>query len=343
MSEPELNIVKDLPDSFLDCPAKQLVEILPGPTLVHLEGNRKQPLFISILLHGNETVGLSAIKNILKSYYGRELPRSVSLFIGNIAAASQGMRLLEHQQDYNRVWPSKHVQGESPEHRIMQKVVEEMKARGPFISIDLHNNTGLNPHYACINKLDNNFFHLATLFSRTVVYFLRPHGVQSMAFSEFCPSVTLECGRSDDDTGVTHATEFIEACLHLDHLPEQPIHTDDMHLFHTVATVKIPKEVSFSFGDALADISLKEDIEYYNFRELPAGTVLGYYNKSNVPYLDIIDESGNKNDKQFIQYIDGEIQLATWIMPSMLTMDKKVIQQDCLCYLMERYTIPAIN
>ncbi|NNE38834.1 MAG: peptidase M14 [Gammaproteobacteria bacterium] len=341
MSDLDLYITNDLPDRFLDCHATQLTEILPGPTLVHLEGQRKQPLFISILLHGNETVGLSAMQNILKYYYDRELPRSISLFIGNVEAAAQGMRMLDNQLDYNRVWPSERIHGDSPEHQLMQNVLAEIKARNPFISMDLHNNTGLNPHYACINKLDNSFFHLATLFSRTVVYFLRPYGVQSMALAKICPSVTLECGRIDDGTGVSHATEFIEACLHLDHLPEQPIHTDDMHLFHTVATVKIPHDTTFSFGDTPADIRLKEDIEYYNFRELPAGTTLGYYDLKKQPSLEIIDESGNRNDQRFVQYNDGEIQLATLVMPSMLTLDKKIIEQDCLCYFMERFPVPV--
>lgn len=338
-SELRLNITDRLPDAFPDCAADQLNSILPGPTLIHLEGRHNQPLFISILLHGNETVGLFAIQNILKTYANKELPRSISLFIGNVDAAAQGARMLEYQRDYNRVWPSEYVQSDSPEHRLMAEVVAEMKTRKPFLSIDLHNNTGLNPHYACINKLDNQFFHLATLFSRTVVYFLRPHGVQSMAFSTICPSVTLECGRIDDGSGVTHATEFIEACLHLDHLPEKPVSTDDIHLFHTVATVNIPEEISFGFGDTATDIRLKEDIEYYNFRELPAGTVLGYFEESRKPYLNIIDESGNESEQRFIRYVDGEIQLASRVMPSMLTRDKKVIQQDCLCYFMERFPI----
>jgi hypothetical protein len=28
-------------------------------------------------------------------------------------------------------------------------------------------------------------------------------------------------------------------------------------------------------------------------------------------------------------------------MPAMLTLDERIIRQDCLCYLMERYPLPA--
>ena len=87
---------------------------------------------------------------------------------------------------------------------MMRQLVDLMRERDVFASIDVHNNTGLNPHYGCINKLDPQFFHLATQFSRTVVYFIRPKGVQSMAFADICPAVTVECGKPDRPHGAAH-------------------------------------------------------------------------------------------------------------------------------------------
>ena len=78
---------------------------------------------------------------------------------------------------------------------MMREVVEQMRARGVFASVDIHNNTGINPHYGCVNRLEAPFLHLAALFSRIVVYFKRPLGVQSAAFAQLCPSVTVECGK----------------------------------------------------------------------------------------------------------------------------------------------------
>ncbi len=333
-----LNIFESLPSQLIDCKSTELADFLPGPSLIHLEGARKEPVFISILLHGNETVGLSALQNVLKSYPD-DLPRSISLFIGNVTAARDGLRRLDNQPDYNRIWPTPNRQGQTPEHEIMNQVCAEMKARQPFVSIDLHNNTGINPHYACINKLDHKFFHLASLFSRTVVYFRRPQGVQAMAFADICPSVTLECGRIGDETGIAHATEFIDACIHMNQLPEHEIRPEDLNLFHTVATVKVPEKFTFGFGDSPVDIRFVEDIEFYNFRELPAGTLLGYFQKDNVPHLDIVDENDEHVGQRFLTYKEGEIRLITEIMPSMLTLNEHVIRQDCLCYFLERFQI----
>ena len=146
-----------------------------------MPGRRGEPLFVSILLHGNEDVGLLAIQQVLREHPGQPLPRALSLFIGNVEAARRGVRRLDHQPDYNRVWPGADEDG-LPEHSMMRGIVDEMRRRRVFASIDLHNNTGRNPHYSCINRLEDRQLQLASLFGRTVVVFERPHGVQSMGF-----------------------------------------------------------------------------------------------------------------------------------------------------------------
>ena len=173
-----LKITEQVPEGFLEAEATAMREVLGGPTLMHLAGKQERPLFVSVLLHGDELAGLHAVQTLLREYHERELPRSLSVFVGNVEAAEHNVRRLAGQPDYNRIWPGTALE-ETPEHHIMQRVVDEMAAREVFASIDIHNNTGINPHYACVNHIDHRFFHLATLFSRTVVYFNRPQGVQS--------------------------------------------------------------------------------------------------------------------------------------------------------------------
>ncbi|MBV2124952.1 MAG: succinylglutamate desuccinylase/aspartoacylase family protein [Candidatus Thiodiazotropha sp. (ex Ctena orbiculata)] len=326
-----------LPENLLALEAKQLAAHLSGPTLIHLPGRRAQPLFVSVLMHGNEAVGWEAIRTLLARYQGgQDLPRALSLFIGNVDAAAQGLRLLPGQPDYNRIWYGSEV-AETPEHRVMEQVVERMRKRKPFASVDVHNNTGLNPHYACINRLDTRFFHLALLFSRTVVYFLRPKGVQSMAFADLCPSVTLECGKVGSAHGVEHARDYLEACLHLAEHPQHAVSHLDIDLFHTVAQVKISSLTSFGFSPGESDIVLAPDIDHFNFRELPAGTLFGWINGVGLDALDVRDEQGEAVAGDYFTIEEGQLCLHRSVMPSMLTKDLSVIRQDCLCYLMERY------
>jgi predicted deacylase len=95
-----------LPDGLLDCPATHLHDMLQEPTLVHLSGRRPQPLFVSVLQHGNEISGWDAVRRLLKGRYLRDpLPRSLILFIANVRAASRRQRKLTDQPDFNRCWP----------------------------------------------------------------------------------------------------------------------------------------------------------------------------------------------------------------------------------------------
>jgi succinylglutamate desuccinylase len=347
-----LTILNQIPEGFTDCTSENLHNILPGPTLIHLDGKRKEPLLVSILLHGNEPTGLLAIQLFLKKMQGKPLPRSLSLFIGNVTAAKEGLRHLDQQPDYNRIWPCNYPgkkgerKSETPEHAMMEQIVDIMRKKNVFASVDVHNNTGLNPHYGCINKLDTRFFHLATLFSRTVVYFIRPTGVQSMAFAEICPAVTVECGKPDQPYGATHAADFINACLHLSDIPSHAVAAHDMDLFHTVATVTVPDHISFDFIDTEAnktnesgstDICFSTNLDHLNFTELAAGTTLGFLRSDKIknPLL-VTDEHGQDATSRYLIFEEGELRSTREFMPSMFTLDKEVIRQDCLGYLMER-------
>lgn len=336
-----LTILDHIPDGLLDCAARDLHRILPGPTLIHLPGQRPQPLFVSVLLHGNETTGLTAIQGLLRKYDGHKLPRGLSIFFGNVSAAAEGRRHLDGQPDYNRIWPCPDCDGDLPEHAMMRQVVGEMRARKVFASIDIHNNTGLNPHYGCVNRLEPRFFHLATLFSRTVVYFIRPTGVQSLAFAELCPAITVECGKPDQPFGADHARDFVDTCLHLEALPDTPLDEHAMNLFHTVATITLREEASAGFApDEEAtdwDITFPPDLDHLNFRELPAGTAIGRVRKNpgTLP-LQVIDENGNDVSNRYLSIEDGHLRLRRAVMPSMFTLDLDIIRQDCVGYLMER-------
>ncbi len=335
-----LNELHKLPEKLLDLPATALHEKFGGPTLIHLQGQRQPALFVSVLMHGNEDVGWEAVRGLLRKYirHGDEqpLPRSLSLFIGNTMAAAVNMRRLPAQPDYNRVWPGSDM-SYTAEHGLMQQVVNVMASRGVFASVDVHNNTGLNPHYACLNAIRTETLHLAAMFSRTVVYFTHPVGVQSIAMTELCPSVILECGRVGQARGVKHAAEYLDACLHLAKHPLHPIAHGDIDLFHTVAIVKVPPRISFGFGCNNRDLCLLDDLERLNFRELPSGTSFGRVGSATVIPFDVRNEEDANVGERYFELEQEEIRTRTPLMPSMLTRDEAVIRQDCLCYLMERY------
>lgn len=321
-----------LPDGFLDAAPDALAAILGGPSLIHLAGRREPALFVSVLLHGNETTGLLAVQDVLRRFAEQSLPRSLSLFIGNVEAAAEGVRRLDGQPDFNRIWPGGDGD-DSPERAMAAEVADIMRRRGCFASIDIHNNTGVNPHYGCVNYLEPAYLYLATLFSATVVYFTQPRGVQSMAFGEFCPAVTVECGRVGSEHALHHARELIESGLHLQSIPSHPAR-DRYTVFHTVAVVRVRPEVRFGFEPG-GDLTLLEDLESMNFTELPAGTAIGHVADDAVFPVSVIDNQDRPVAESYFSIEEGELRTRRRVVPAMLTRDERVIRQDCLCYFME--------
>ncbi|KPK49591.1 MAG: peptidase M14 [Thiotrichales bacterium SG8_50] len=339
MADVKLNTLDRVPEALYTARPEALEDLLGGPTLLHLPGRRPAPLFVSLLLHGNESTGLHALQRVLQSFGASTLPRALSVFIGNVAAARFGLRRLDGQPDYNRIWPGSPVTG-CDEAAVLAEVVAQMQSRDVFASIDVHNNTGLNPHYACVNRLETPFLHLATLFARTVVYFTEPAGVQSAAFASLCPAVTVECGKPDSPGSATHAAEFISAALHLAEFPRHPIAAHDLDLYHTVATVKIPDTVTLSFDGEPADVMFVPELDHLNFRDLPAGTALAQVRDGHREPLWIPDADGGNRWRDFLQVRAGRLELTRALMPSMLSRDARVVRQDCLCYFMERLPLP---
>lgn len=327
-----LNETNVLPEGLLDTKANELLTVLGAPTLIHLEGEIKKPLFVCSLLHGNETTGFYAIQQLLREYQNEPLPRSLSIFIGNVEAAAQEQRRLDSQLDYNRIWPGTHY-SDSAETDMMKTICNIMKKRKPFVSVDIHNNTGYNPHYACVNILNPHCLQLASMFGSTVVYFTSPKGVQSSAFSDFCPAIVLECGQSGQSDGVLHSLNLLKTVLSLEAIPEG--HPDHINLHHTVARVTVPDR--FTLGtENDADICLDSELENRNFHQLATGSVFASVNSDSQARLVASNESDEDVTDEFFEMVNNNIVLKKDIIISMYTTNETAIRQDCLCYLMER-------
>lgn len=361
-TNPSLHVLTQLPAGLTELPAEKLRDALPGPTLLDLPGTRPEPLFVSVLLHGNETTGWEAARRVLREHIAEDgqlkLPRRLILFIGNIDAAARSRRHLDHQVDFNRIWAGSPAGQDGPEYRLAREVLDYLSELTLFASIDIHNNTGRNPHYGCVNKLEPAFLRLAALFGPMVIYFLRPREVQSMAFSRLCPAVTVECGRPGEEAGEKHATEFLNAALRLHDLSDRHLPHGTVRVYHTVATVKLKPETKFVFDgsagvpatetESVGTLVLPAHLDEWNFQELPTGTVLarltssGVFSDERLPMV-VLDEDGRDIAGDYLRIDREKGQLLTRrpIMPSMFTLDDRVIRQDCLGYLMESYPLPG--
>jgi succinylglutamate desuccinylase len=334
-----LTIIDELPEHFLTIEYQNIKELFDRPTLIHLKGKKEPSLFVSILLHGNEYSGLMIMQELLakhKADNGYDLPRSIWLFIGNVEAASQGLRRLDSELDFNRAWPGT-TKPEDDTAQLISEVMRHVTNDKLFAAVDLHNNTGKNPPYGCISVVDEPNQYLATLFNHIAMVFHTPKGVSTIAFDGICPAITLECSTPGNRLGIDKAIVLLEDLMHLDHFPTKPMPSRELQLVSNHAVLKVVEGVSFGFEDEKEEYELTfiANFDRHNFTQLQKGEVFAFTTLAKP--LVAIDENGVDVTDDIIKIESGKVSLKESYTPSMITLDKRVIAQDCLCYLLQEY------
>lgn len=324
----------EIPAEVANINPTQIRRLFPHPSLIELKGKKEETLFVSLLLHGNETTSFYVLQKLLAYLKKHPLQKSLTILVGNVYATEKNKRFLEHQKDYNRIWK----QGDEPEHTLAQKIKSHILKKKLFACIDIHNNTGTNPFYACINKLETQYIYLAQLFSRTLVYFQKPDTALSSVFATHCPSVTLECGQSGQAEGVNKAFHFILDVLNHQSL-DHPLSKLDFSIYETMAKLSLPVDLNIGFTNSTHDISFPEHFEQLNFQPLEKGALFARHSIKDQKAFELINDDGLDIFDQYFIQTDHEIYLKESFIPSMFTKNIEVIKQDCLGYIMKEISL----
>ncbi len=349
-----LNRFQAIPPRLLDAGPQELLGLLGGPTLLHLrsgpEGSptHRGALFVSVLLHGNETSGWYAVRRLLRDFPAP--PRDLLILVGNVEAAASGLRTLPGQQDFNRMW--RKPTG------IAREVLCHVAKVSLLAVVDLHNNTGRNPHYSVLTDFSAGSRGLAALFGDTAVYIEEPATVLTRAFSPHTPNITLELGPVSDKEAARRGYEYLRGLLQSDGIPAAP--GGNTQLYRTLARVHLRDGTRFAFtnrestsvtadwlrradasetdvappgGANDLDLVLDDAIEASNFARLPAGTLFGVTADGQTP--EVLDNDHRMVTGDFFEVRGGRIALRHSVVPAMYTTDPNVVRQDCLCYFME--------
>lgn len=304
-----------LPSALTDLPATRLADALGGPTLFDMRRAGEAPLFVSVLVHGNETSGWEAVRRLR-----RELTAcSVLLFVGNVQAAREGVRTLPTRPDFNRVWAG----GEWPEARVADELAEHVALAQPRLAVDIHNNTGRNPPYSVVARQDAATLAAARAFATRALLATQPNGFQTSRFARFCTAVTIEVGTPDDPSSVDRAAAFLHRQLH----PRPPSQPNTLALFETVARVTLSD-----------DAVVVPETQRFNFRTAPAGAVLVKRGALAAHAAD-----GTDLGEVYLRRGNGGTVLKRPSVIAMYTGDVQAARQDCLCYLLEATDAASVH
>ncbi len=328
----QLKVIETIPNELLKCEAQDIHRILGGPTIIHLKGDKPSAVFVSCLLHGNEVTGFYTVQRLLQSLVDRKAQRDIILFFGNTLAAQTGERHLFNQPDYNRIWQ----EGDLPENKLAMDVLDYVKDKNLFACLDIHNNSGKNPYYGCVNYVEKNWIQLAGLFSKKIVYFTEPSEVLSNSFSNFCPSVTIEAGLPGKEEGIKTVLAYLKDVINLESFDENfdPLSVD---VFHTIGRIMVEPTCSVDFDnkkDSQSDLSLASDIDENNFEVVPKSTHFGY--AKNLDFVKAINNKDETITEDIFCLKEGSLQSNRIFIPAMFTKDIFIMKEDCMGYIMEK-------
>ena len=308
-------------------PAQALANFLGAPTLFEIKGKSDKFVLFTVLLHGNEHTGYYAVRDLLKEFHeqNKTPENNIFFFIANVHATEKNLRHLDGQPDFNRIWKNNPDTQDFIDH-VVRKSNNNLQC-----SIDFHNNTGDNPLYSCMHDISHKTCNLAYDFSPTAIYFDKPEEAHVVAFANHTTAITVECGLSNHEAGYIAAKNLAHKQIQTKILTEDPSITKKLTLYDSNIRLRIPE-------NQINNFAFRHDLDKLNFLSLEEDILIG--NSKNGLKLDVDTRSQNKGEL-WIKYQDNNIYLRAGMMPAMLTNDKKVIEQDCLGYLMHEMHINA--
>lgn len=314
------NFEPNIDSHLLTLEASRLHNVLQGPTVFDLRKPSKRPIFVSTLLHGNETSGWNAVRRFLTEFRDT----SIVVLIGNIAAAAKNMRHLPGETDFNRIW-------QQPLWR--ERIDQTLRECNPWCGVDIHNNSGPNPHYSVVTNLDLNTLSLAKIFSDKLIYTQHTQEILSHAVAEHCPSMTIETGTVDDPMSETRAYELLAKLNTLDEVPNR--FSTNLEAYKTLAIVRVEHEDDTeletfpNFNRSLANKSFRTLKQGERFIDcLPDGWRLN------------VTTSGNQIEtERFFDVRHRQAFLKRDVVLSMFTPNPRLAMQDCVCYFLTQFSL----
>jgi hypothetical protein len=243
--------------------------------------------------------------------------------------------MLDDQPDCNRIW----ADASDPESKLARPVLAARRDTPLFAAVDLHDNTGHDPHFAIVTNLASETLSLSFRFSDHAVLVREPSTTLTRSIRDLCPAVTIELGPVGDPRADERAHDCLSRCLALERIPEND--TANLAIYRMRARVHIAADVSFSFaGDpGSAQPTLTSGVEGVNFHPLPEGTEFGTTDLPVDRTFNVLDNDHRNVTQDYLEVVDGRILLKQAVTPSMYTTEPAVIRQDCLCYFMERFRL----
>src|SRR6056297_345419 len=311
---------------------------LQKPTVIRVAGrDRSRTRAMATLLHGNEPSGLFALHRWLLEQHTPEV--NMLFLLGGVYPAkippSLSVRQLPEGRDLNRCFKEPF---EGEEGAIAKAMLAELRNANPECLLDVHNTSGTGPAFAVTVTNDAAHQALTSLFTdRLIMTDLRLGALMEYSEQEV-PTVTIECGGSQDDHAHELAYEgLVRYCSRPDVLSLEKAEWDVTVLRNPIR-VELAPEATIEYRlepTGRADLTLPPNIEHRNFGIVWPDEPLGWVGKKGLGILTAISHNRKENMEQVLRVQDGQIYAAQAIRAFMITTNPVIAKSNCLFYELE--------
>ena len=320
------------PDEFL--------QRLQNPTLILLDGrDNSRTRAFATLLHGNEPSGFFALHRWLLMQ--ETPPVKLAIFIGNVLAAKLApgfsYRQLPGGRDLNRCFrqPFDGVEGE-----VAHQLLDMLHELRPEALIDMHNTSGTGPSFGVTVQHDDQHQALTALFTDRLMYTDIKLGAL-MEFSERdVPTVTIEVGGSQDEHAHQLAWDGLLRYVRREDVLTLPEGDWGVEVLRNPVRVEIAADASLAFAEQPAinaDITLRPDIEHFNFGVLKSDVRLGWVGARGLNAFRVFNRREQDICHKVLRVVDGALYPAQSLKAFMITTNHSIALSDCLCYLVTEH------
>lgn len=326
--------VIDVP-AVLGANVVEFLQQLGGPRCIYVPGvDRSRCRFAVSLLHGNEPSGVTAFYELLGS--GWQPVCDIYLVIMNVPAALTppvfSHRQLPGTRDLNRCFkePFNDEQGQ-----LALALLTLIRDKQPEALIDIHNTSGSGPAFGVAVYLDSRHDALVSLFTeRLIITEIRLGAL--MELSEIAvPTVTIECGGAEDPESHRIAVDGLRRYFSKAQLFDLSAAPWPIEILHNPVRLELSSALDLDYGESnnpATELTLRADIERFNFGVVDAGTSLGWCDASVLQKLWVRNAKSQEHVEDWFAITDGQLKPVRPMKLFMITGRIDIAKSDCLLY-----------
>lgn len=312
-----------------------LLQEMDGPTLIHVPGRQRERIrAICTLLHGNEPSGARAIHRWLQE--GIEPETDVLCFFGAVHTALTEpvfyYRHLPHQPDLNRCFKPPF---DSEQGKLAKAILDILQDTAPEALLDIHNTSGAGPAFAVSRKEDEAHLALCSLFTRRVLMTQLRLGALFEYSERNVPTVTIECGGSQDSEADAIAYRGLIRFLTQEQVLSLPEDAPAMEILREPVRLELDHNTTLSIAsraNPLTDMTLPRDVENLNFGHVLPDTRLGWVHPDSWDKLRIHTAQGKDVKDRILRLKGNELYPAQALKLFMITTNPTIAKTDCVFY-----------